>query len=585
MYCSHCGKKISDTSRFCRYCGAPVEPEDDNIPENDNKASGDNIWPGKEDFGLNGEGFTEVEDFDFEDSGHDPETGPEYFREHGKNRKRERNRDRSNEEAGGTTEIPAGSLRPGDDFEESSHPGVTGSSGGQTSGKMSRQVNPSLLVVLGIVGALCLFLFLRNGSGTSSSPSQESVPANNVSKGELTVCIWDENQKEGLQQICDEWSAESGVKVNIDVVSWADYWTELESHAAGGDLPDVFWMHSAIAQTYMENGFLLNLDDYIADDDAINLSNYYEDIVDIYRNPENGAQYALPKDHDTIALLYNKKFFDECGLDYPSDDWTWEDFCIAAAYITEGVGGAGVYGCAIDVSNMQDGWYNIVYGYGGQIITDDHMGTTIGSPDGKAGMEMVRQILEVSVPYDEVHETGVEILFLTDKCAMIMQGSWMVNYYYTYPEHENYGWAMLPYADVNYNRVCDEGERCSIYNGIGWAAAADTKMPDEAYSLISYLCSEAGQKKQAGLGISMAGMKGLSEEFLNAFEGMDVSAFVRIEEEGTLYLKPYVGNTFDWEYLMQLEAFQAAWEDPSDPEMMEYACDKAQAVIEYVIDQ
>ena len=581
MYCSHCGKKISDTSRFCRYCGAPVEPEEGSFPENDNKASEDNIWPGKDDFGLNGEGFTEVEDFDYEDSGHDPETGPEYFREHGKNRKRERNRDRSNEEAGGTTEIPAGSLRPGDDFEESSHPGGTGSSGGQTSGKMSRQVNPSLLVVLGIVSVLCLFLFLRNGSGTNSSPSQESVPANTVSKGELTVCIWDENQKEGLQQIMDEWTAQSGVKVNLEVVSWADYWTKLESQAAGGDLPDVFWMHSASVQTYMESGLLLNLDAYIADDSAIDLGNYYEDIVDIYRSPDNGAQYALPKDHDTIALLYNKNIFDYNGLEYPSEEWTWEDLREAAMKNAE----SGVYGFAMDVSNTQDGWYNILYGYGGQILTGDNRITSIGSQEGRDGMEMVRRILEVSAPSEEFRETGVENLFLNDECAMILQGSWTAGYYFTNLDPNSYGWAMLPYADSNNNQVCDEGERCSIYNGIGWAAAANTEMPDEAYSLISYLCSEAGQKKQAELGISMAAMKGLHEEFLNAFEGVDVSAFIRIEEEGTLFLKPYSRNTFDWENKIQEEAFRSAWVMPYEPAVMSAACSDAEWIIKEIIDQ
>ena len=75
------------------------------------------------------------------------------------------------------------------------------------------------------------------------------------------------------------------------------------------------------------------------------------------------------------------------------------------------------------------------------------------------------------------------------------------------------------------------------------------------------------------------------EEFLNAFEGVDVSAFTRIEEEGTLYLKPYTRNTFDWENVMQIEAFQMAWEFPSEPEVMLDACDKAQQVIEYMINQ
>ena len=121
------------------------------------------------------------------------------------------------------------------------------------------------------------------------------------------------------------------------------------------------------------SGLLLNLDAYIADDSAIDLGNYYEDIVDIYRSPDNGAQYALPKDHDTIALLYNKNIFDYNGLEYPSEEWTWEDLREVAMKNAE----LGVYGFAMDVSNTQDGWYNILYGYGGKIITDDRKGSTI----------------------------------------------------------------------------------------------------------------------------------------------------------------------------------------------------------------
>ena len=90
----------------------------------------------------------------------------------------------------------------------------------------------------------------------------------------LQVNIWDNNQLAGLQEIASEWSAESGVEVNINVVDWDNYWTLLEAGASGGEMPDVFWMHSNTAQMYMENDLLLNLDDYIAADDAIDLANY-----------------------------------------------------------------------------------------------------------------------------------------------------------------------------------------------------------------------------------------------------------------------------------------------------------------------
>ena len=402
------------------------------------------------------------------------------------------------------------------------------------------------------------------------------------SVSELQVNIWDNNQREGLQQIADAWTETSGVKVNINVVDWDNYWTLLEAGASGGQMPDVFWMHSNTAQMYMENDLLLNLDDYIAADDAIDLSNYYQGIVDLYNS--GGVQYALPKDHDTIALLYNKALFDKYGVEYPTDDWTWEDVQAAAAAITEAGASDGVYGYAINTSNNQDGWYNIIYDYGAQVITDDHKGTTIGSEEGKAAMEMMRQILEVAAPQITVAETGTDSLFMSGLAAMITQGSWMINTFYKGEHSADYAWAMLPYHDANGNGACDEGERYSAYNGLGWAASYNTADPDAAYSLISYFCNEENQKKQAELGVTMAGMIGVSEEFANAFPGMDVSAFTRAEEEASLFFRPYTRNTTIWEdALQQAGGFLDPWQDPSDPATMAAACDNAQQIIENAI--
>ncbi len=399
---------------------------------------------------------------------------------------------------------------------------------------------------------------------------------------EIQVNIWDNNQLAGLQEIADEWSAESGVKVNFNVVDWDNYWTLLEAGASGGDMPDVFWMHSNTAQMYMENDLLYPLDDMIAADDQIDLANYYEGIVNLYKSGDK--QYALPKDHDTIALLYNKAIFDKYGVDYPTDDWTWEDLIEAETKITEAGKDDGVYGMAMNTSNNQDGWYNVVYDYGANIVGEDHKSTLIGSDAGKAGMDVVRRIVENGAPQTVVAETGTDSLFNSGLVGMITQGSWMINVFYTADNAADYAWALLPYADVNGNGACDEGERQSCYNGLGWAIAHDVEDPQACYDLISYFCSEKGQKEQAQKGVTMAGMKGVSDEFASAFEGMDVSAFTRIEEEGTLYFRPYTRNTTVWEdALQQGGCFLDAWQNPSDPAVMATACDNAQQIIENAI--
>ena len=160
-----------------------------------------------------------------------------------------------------------------------------------------------------ILAALVVASVMAACGGNSGSGSGSGSDSGSGSKASaITVNIWDSNQQKGIQEICDKWTETSGVKVNVEVVDWDNYWTLLEAGASGGTMPDVFWMHSNTAQMYMENDILLDLTDYVSKDSSIDLSKYYEGVKNLYTRSD-GKIFALPKDHDTIALLYNKAIF------------------------------------------------------------------------------------------------------------------------------------------------------------------------------------------------------------------------------------------------------------------------------------
>ena len=397
--------------------------------------------------------------------------------------------------------------------------------------------------IAALVAALCLVL-------TVSAASAEV----------LEVKIWDNVQLEGLQTIADLWTEQSGIDVNIQVVTWDEYWTLLEAGATGGSLPDVFWMHSNSAQMYMENDMLLDLTDYIAKSDVVKMENYYPGISELYSL--NGKQYAMAKDHDTIALIYNKAIFDKCGVAYPTDDWTWDDYYAAAKAITE-AGKGEFYGAAMNTTNDQDGWFNIVYDFGGYVISEDKKSSGWDNENTKAAMEFVGKLCsDAFAPQPLVAENGTDGLFKNGIAAMITQGSWMINSFYTDDNAADYAWAVLPYHDGNANGVVDEGERCSIYNGLGWAAASNAKNPDACWSLIEWFSSEAMQLKQSELGVTMAGYIGASDAFAGAFPGMNIDAFLKMESEGTLVFRPYSKYTTRWSDQYQ-KGLVAAWNDPT----------------------
>lgn len=418
-------------------------------------------------------------------------------------------------------------------------------------------------------------------SGDTGSTGGSSGSGDGYQTDSLEVVIWDTNQQAGLQEIADEWSAESGVEAKVVVKDWDSYWTLLEAGATGGELPDVFWMHINEAQKYMSNDILLNLDDYIAADDTIDMANYYEGVVDIYNY--EGTQYALPKDHDTIALLYNKEIFDKYGIDYPTNDWSWETYAQVAQQITEAGKDDGIYGTAMYTNDGQDGWYNLIYDYGGKLISNDKK--TSGMDDPKT-LEAMNFLADELIPYMPEHTTMAEsdpdVLFQSGLIGMMLQGSWMVKSFYEQDNSDKFGWAEIPYYDANGDGECQKEERVSMYNGLGWAADANTADPKAAYDLMAAFASEEGQLKQAELGVTMAAYKGCSDSFVDAFEGMDITPFLSIEDDGTLIQHPASKNTTQWETMFTIDLVDA-WKNPAD---MEKICKQmAEKMNEYLAEE
>ncbi len=450
------------------------------------------------------------------------------------------------------------------------------------------------LISLAMAGVMCLSLAACGGStgnggnagnaGGSGSGTAEA-PAKSGNGETLVVNIWDNNQVEGLRQIANEWSEKSGVDVRIDVIAWDSYWTLLEAGASGGELPDVFWMHINEADKYMGAGILMDLDDYIAADDNIDLSNYYEGIVELYNH--DGSQYALPKDHDTIALLYNKTIFDKYGIDYPTNDWDWDDYAATAKAITEAAAAAGdeVYGTAMNTNDGQDGWYNLIYDFGGKLISDDKKTSGMDDPNTIAAMTWLADNLFPYMPSQSLMaETDPDVLFQSGMVGMMLQGSWMVKTFYDYQQEsgDEYAWAEIPYYDANGNGSCEKEERVSMYNGLGWAVDVNTENPQAAYDLISAFASEEGQRKQSELGVTMAAYKGASDDFITAFEGMDLTPFLSIEDDGTIIQHPYSHYTTRWESAFT-DGLVAAWQNPDS---MEQVCrDLAAAMNNILADE
>lgn len=387
------------------------------------------------------------------------------------------------------------------------------------------------------------------GAGSAGSGSSEA----------LEVVIWDNAQQPGIQEICNLFTAETGIKAIVQVKEWEAYWTLLEAGASGGDMPDVFWMHSSNSQMYMNNDTLLKLDEYIANSDVIDMANYMPEVTELYTWDE--SYYAIPKDYDTIALYYNKTMFDEAGLSYPDATWTWDDLYDAAVKLTKEDGSQ--YGFALNPSNDQDTYYNMVYSMGGYIVSEDHKSSGYDNENTIKAMEYVGKLLDDACPNPTIMaETGTDALMKAGTVAMITQGSWMTAGFME-DEYmiENCDVAILPYDATT-------GKRASLCNGLGWAASAGTDRPDDCWKLLEWFGSEEMQIKQAELGVTMSAYLGTSEGWVNSTDAFHLQPYLDVTTESTgdaennLILRPYTYNSTVWSNAAT-ETFVKAWTDTS----------------------
>lgn len=185
-------------------------------------------------------------------------------------------------------------------------------------------------------------------------------------KTHLTFQIWDVAQRDGMQAVCDAYTAHHPeVVIDVQVTSWGEYWTKLEASAESNTMPDIFWMHTNEILKYSDFGMLADLTDLY--DDPAYYTGHYSEISLSNAQGSDGRMYGIPKDKDNVCLVYNREMFDAAGVSYPDESWTWDDLTEASQEIYDATGKYGYMAYADD----QLGYWNFVYQKGGYILNED----------------------------------------------------------------------------------------------------------------------------------------------------------------------------------------------------------------------
>lgn len=362
------------------------------------------------------------------------------------------------------------------------------------------------------------------GCGSSSAAQGGKV--------KLSFQIWDNAQREGMQAVADAYMEKNpDVTIDVQVTSWDEYWTKLDAAAESNQLPDIFWMHTNQILKYADYGMLADVTDLYADEDPDYYKNHFSEISMGNAKGSDGRMYGVPKDKDSVCLVYNKAMFDEAGVSYPDDTWTWDDLCSASEQIYEKTGKYGY----MAYSDEQLGYWNFVYQAGGYILNEDKTRAGFDQPATRKGMEFYINLQKEPWCPDQNYfaETNPGTAFASGQGAMYLEGNWNLMSMMENNKDIEGQWdvAVLPKCP---DPMSGDG-RATISNGLCYSTGAKGKKLTYALDFLKFCGSEDGQRAQGMSGAAIPAYIGLEDTWIQAFDRFDH----RLSVEHCVEMLPY----------------------------------------------
>ncbi len=338
-------------------------------------------------------------------------------------------------------------------------------------------------------------------------------------KKHLTFQIWDVAQRDGMQAMCDAYTAQHpDVVIEVQVTSWGEYWTKLEAAAESNTMPDIYWMHTDQILYYADFGILADLTDLYAAEDPNYYQNHFSEISIGNASGTDGKIYGIPKDKDNVVLVYNKEMFDAAGVSYPDENWTWDDLTDASQKIYDATGKYGY----MAYNDEQLGYWNFVYQNGGYILdpeTNLHAGYTQPATADAIKFYVGLQKNDWCPDQNYFAETSPGTSFFSEVGSMFFEGSWnLLSELKNFPDMVG-KWDIAPLPKCP-NPASGDGYG-TISNGLCYSTAAKGKNLEVVKDVLRFFGSEEGQRIQGESGAAIPAYIGQEESWSTVFNTFD----------------------------------------------------------------
>lgn len=335
----------------------------------------------------------------------------------------------------------------------------------------------------------------KSDAGNNAAAGSEASGETGSAEGKqvLSVTTWDNESTPQFQAVIDAYEEKNpDVEIKIIDTSADEYNNSLGiSLSAAQPDPDVIWVKDMGSMLQMaDKEQLLPIDEFIKKDN-LDLSIYKGAAEQLQYN---GVSYALPYRNDWYVLYYNKDLFDAAGVEYPSNDMTWQEYYDLAAKLTSGEGSSKVYG------SHNHTWQALVTNWAVQdgehtVVEKDYSFMKPWYEEALALQKNGYIQDYATLKTANIHYTSV---FKNQQCAMMPMGTWfiatMMQSHAAGETSFNWGIATIPHPENT-----EAGYTVGALTPIAISAFTDQK--DLAWDFVKFASSEEAATILAAQGV------------------------------------------------------------------------------------
>ena len=329
------------------------------------------------------------------------------------------------------------------------------------------------------------------GGGGGDEPAANSSADN----ANVTLTYWASNQgtsldndKEVLTPVLNDFTTQTGIKVDLEAISWNDLQTRIQTAITSGQGPDVLNIGNTWGVSLQATGGLMEFGD--AEMQAVGGADKFVPAALATGGAAGTTPTSVPLYGLAYGLYYNKAMFKEAGVQPPT---TWEEMVAAAKKLTKD----DVYGMSIAAGSYTE---NNHFAF----INASQNGAELFDADGKPtftndgtvqGIKRYLDLMQtdkVVNTSDSQYDNGVKSVsaFANGKAAMIInQNNADATIEANGMKPDEFGVVPFPAPAAAANPVA------SHVAGINMAIMKSTEHKDQALQFVNYMTSPAVQEK------------------------------------------------------------------------------------------